>query len=183
MAVRPERRLTYDDYVHFPESERWELVDGEALVVPAPNARHQRLIGRLFNEIYNYLERHGGGEVFVSPFDVVLSDFDVFQPDIVFIADQDRQVLNEKNVRGSPTWAIEVLSPSTASRDTEMKLQRYEKFRVPEYWIVDPWGNNLTIYVLEEARYPSPVLEAPPGLARPRLPASFEIDLTHLFRD
>lgn len=182
MAVRPGRKLTYDDYVHFPEDKRWELIDGEALVVPAPNTRHQRIITRLFNTVYNHVEEHGGGEAFVSPYDVVLSDYDVFQPDIVFIAERDAAVITEANVRGSPTWAIEVLSPSTAKRDEEFKLQRYELFAVPEYWIVDPERDQVRVYRLVSGRYDEPTVLAPPDVARPLLPEGLEVELERLLR-
>lgn len=183
MAIRPERRLTYDDYVHFPEDKRWELIDGEALVVPAPNTRHQRILGRLFGWLFRYIEEHGRGEVFVSPFDVVLSDFDVFQPDVVFIAPHDADVLTEANVRGSPSWAIEVLSPSQPDRDRILKLQRYERFRVREYWIVDPFENTIAIYRLTGDLYGEPVVLSGDQTATPLEPDGFTVELTRLFAE
>lgn len=183
MAVRPERKLKYDDYVHFPPDKRWELIDGEALVVPAPNARHQRMLMRLSGWLFRHVEEHGGGEVFAAPFDVVLSDFDVFQPDVVFIASEDMDVLTAANVRGSPTWAIEVLSESQPWRDRKLKLQRYETFRVKEYWIVDPIEDSLAIYRLSGDKYGEPVVLSPGDLAAPLKPVGFTVDLTRLFEE
>ncbi len=126
MAVRPERKLTYDDYVGFPDDERWELIDGEALMVPAPNTRHQSLLGRIFGVIYNHIEQHGGGEAFMAPLDVVLSDYDVFQPDVVFIAERDVGVLKyrlQTDLYGEPIML--------AHRDVAAALARRPGDRPP----------------------------------------------------
>jgi Uma2 family endonuclease len=183
LATRPKRRLTYEDYVGFPEGERWEVIDGEAYVVPSPNTRHQRVIVRILRLIADHLERHGGGEVFVAPYDVVLDENgDIFQPDLVFIADQDMDVLTEANVWGTPTWAIEVLSPSRPERDRRLKLQRYEHFGVPEYWIVDPDDDSIAIYRLTAGSYGAPTIVRSPEQPSPLLPADLQIDLSNVFR-
>lgn len=179
--ARPERKLTYEDYLHFPDGERWELIDGEAMMVPSPNTRHQDVIGRLYLRIGNHVERHGDGRVFVAPYDVVLTDVDVLQPDLVFISEQDAGVITEANVRGTPTWCIEVGSPSHPERDRVLKLRRYESARVPEYWIVDPAEDTLTVLLLAGEAYGDPVVLRAPSVARPRLPRDLDIDLAYLF--
>jgi len=108
MATKPSIRLTYEDYLDFPDGQRWELIDGEAFMVPSPNERHQRIITELTRQVGNHVKDHDGGRVYVAPFDVVLdAGGDVFQPDLVFIADEDMGVLTEANVWGTPSWAIE----------------------------------------------------------------------------
>ena len=182
MATKPSIRLTYEDYLDFPDGQRWELIDGEAYMVPSPNERHQTVVGELFRQVANHVKDHGGGRVYVAPFDVVLdAGGDVFQPDLVFIADEDMGVLTEANVWGTPTWVIEVLSPSRPQRDRRLKLPRYERFGVPEYWIVDPGAETVEMYRLEHESYGAPTIVRPPGPASPVRPVSLAIDLQEVF--
>ncbi len=179
MATRP--KLTYEDYLHFPEGERYELIDGEAWMVPAPNTRHQDILGRLHLTVGNFLEAHGGGRAFVAPLDVVLSSGDVLQPDLVFIAPADLDVLTEANVWGTPSWVVEILSQDVR-RDRVLKRQRYERFGVPEFWIADPVNDLLEVYRLEGDRYGDPIVLRPPGVAEPLAPSGLVMDLAYLFR-
>ena len=182
MATRPERRITYEDYVTFPDNERWEIVDGEAFLVPSPNESHQRVVGELHLQIGGYLKTYGGGRVYVAPFDVVLDPGgDIVQPDIVFIADEDMHVLTDANVRGRPSWAIEVLSPSHPDRDRKLKLGRYERFGIPEYWICDPEAEAVEIYRLEGERYGEPTVMRAPERPSPLRPSGLSVDLSDVF--
>ena len=181
MATRPERQITYDDYVTFPDEPRLEIIEGEAFVVPGANTRHQEIVGRFFLRLGTFVEVNGGGKVFIPPFDVVLSDIDIVQPDIIFIADDVMDILTDLNVWGSPSWVVEVLSPSHPERDRKLKLRRYETFHVPEYWIVDPIKETLSVYRLEGDSYRAPEVLQPPDVARPLHPEGFALDLTDLF--
>ncbi len=181
MATRPEWKATYEDYLNFPEGERYELIDGEAWMVPAPNTRHQDLALRLAVRVSVHLEKHGGGRVWVAPFDVVLSPGDVFQPDLVFLAESDLDVLTEANIWGSPRWVVEIFSQDV-QRDRVLKLARYERFGVAEVWLVDPVNDLLEIYRLADGSYGDPAILRPPDVARPLRPSGLEIDLSQLFR-
>jgi Uma2 family endonuclease len=181
MATRPERLITYADYVTFPDEPRLEVIAGEAHVVPSPNRRHQGLVVRLASWIHGHLEAHGGGEIYVAPFDVVLTDIDIVQPDLVYISEQDMGVLTEANVRGTPTWAIEILSPSDPSRDKKLKLGLYERTGVPEYWIVDPGAATISVYRLEGDSYGDPKVFSRGDSLSPREPAGFTLNLDDLF--
>ncbi|MCI0637220.1 MAG: Uma2 family endonuclease [Actinobacteria bacterium] len=180
MATRPDRRLTYDDYVDFPEGERYELIDGEVYVVPSPNEKHQRVLGELHRQAANHVKEHGGGRVYIAPFDVVLDPGDVLQPDLVFIADADLEVLTEANVWGTPTWVVEVLSRDTA-RDRKLKLPRYERFGVSEYWIIDPIAEQIEVYRLTDGAFGKPDLLHAPDRASPLLPPGLDFDLDEIF--
>lgn len=171
MAVEASRKLTYADYAALPDDgRRWEIVDGEAYVNPAPNVRHQRIVGRLFMALATHVEQHGGGEAFVSPFDVVMSDHDIVQPDVLYLADADAHQLTEPNLQGRPTLAIEVLSDPR--HDRVPKRQLYARFGVPEYWIVDPVARSAEVYRLAAGgTYPEPELYEPGDqLTTPLLP-------------
>jgi len=169
--------LTYDDYLHLPPDRRWELVGGVPKVVPSPNTRHQDIVVELVRLIANHLKRHGGGRVFVAPFDAVLSDIDVFQPDVVFVSDADIDVLTDDNIRGNPTWVIEVLSNPYYERD---KFVRYEAAGVGEYWLINPYEDTLDVSLLEPDGERRSETFAPSARVRPRCLPSLEIDLAYV---
>lgn len=172
-------RLTYEDYLHLPPDRRWELIEGAPRVVPAPNRRHQTILLRLSLVIGRFLEENGGGSMFFAPFDAVLSDIDVFQPDIVFVSDADMEVLNDDNVRGNPTWVVEVLSNPYYERD---KFKRYEVAGVGEYWLVNPYEDTLSVSFIEGVEYTTPLLYEPPQSVRPRCLPGIDIDLSYVLR-
>ena len=78
------------------------------------------------------------GQVFLSPLDVVLSRYDVVEPDLLFVAGDQTAILTEKNIQGPPALVIEVLSKSTRKRDAQTKRRLFERTGVREYWLVDP---------------------------------------------
>lgn len=179
MSVRPASPWTYEDYLDFPDDgKRYEIVGGEVFVTPAPNIRHQDIVGWLFVRLYEHVERHGGGRVFVAPLDVVLSSTDVVEPDIVFVADADTDRITAANLQGPPTLAVEVLSE--ARHDRVRKRRLYAQFGVAEYWIVDPEGERVEVYRLDGQTYPTPtLLEAGTELSTGHLPG-FSIDVAML---
>ncbi len=147
-AARSNVRLTYDDFVHFPDDgKRHELIDGVHYVTPCPNLSHQELVGRLYLAIGNFLVgRRHLGRVFLSPFDVVLSYYDVVEPDLLFVAGDQQDILTEANVQGPPALVIEILSRSTRKRDEGIKRRLFEEKGVREYLIVDPKGQRVTVF-------------------------------------
>jgi Uma2 family endonuclease len=139
-AVPADTRLTYDDFLLFPDDgKRHEIIDGVHYVTPSPNLRHQDLVGRLYLTIGTYLAaRPGMGRLFLAPLDVVLSYYDVVEPDLLFVAASQKDILTEKNVQGPPALVIEVLSKRTRKRDAQIKRRLFERTGVQEYWLVDP---------------------------------------------
>ena len=109
-ATSPRRRLTYDDFLLFPDDGlRHEIIDGEHYVTACPTSRHQLLLGRLFFEVELYLRAHpGSGQVFLSPLDVIFSKWDIVEPDLLFIAAGQEDILAEKNVQGAPALVVRV---------------------------------------------------------------------------
>jgi Uma2 family endonuclease len=147
MTVRP--RVSHTDLERAPEDgRRYELYDGEVFVVPAPLPKHQVVADRLTVMLSHYVRRHGGFAV-SSPIDIVFSDFDVLQPDLVyFSADRAHLVDLNRVIRDAPDLCVEVLSPSTAATDRGKKMQMFARYQVREYWIVDPNAESLEIYEL-----------------------------------
>ncbi len=176
MAIHPQRKLSYDDYVRFPDDGlRWELIDGEAFMVPSPSTGHQDMILRLATLVKNHLDRHGGGRVFVAPLDVLLSDHDVVQPDVIFVADADADVITERNISGVPTWVVEVVSDPV--RDRKVKRDLYMSRGVSEYWAVDPHLRQVEIYLPgAETR-----VVQPPERISPRALPDLRIELDLVF--
>jgi Uma2 family endonuclease len=186
-TARADTRLTYDDFVLFPDDgKRHEIIDGEHYVTPSPNRRHQRLVGRLHLEIAQVLKAHPGlGEIFFAPFDVVLSFHDVVEPDLLFIAADQTEILTEKNVQGPPALVIEVLSKGTRKRDAQTKRRLFERTGVREYWLVDPELDTVQVFRPTPdgklARVAELAAEDDHTLATPLLPGC-TIGLRELFR-
>ncbi len=138
-------RLTYEDFVRLPDDGmRHEIIDGVHYVTPTPVLRHQQLVGRLHLAIGSYLEAHPDiGQVFLAPLDTVLSPWDIVEPDLMFVAANQLDILTEANIQGAPALVIEVLSPSTRKRDLGIKRQLFDRGDVREYWVVDPKARDL----------------------------------------
>jgi Uma2 family endonuclease len=154
--MQPRRariRFTYRDYLLLPEEKRYELIEGELFMVPSPGLSHQKLVGKLYRLLSEFVEGRNLGVVIVGPFDVVLSEEDVVQPDILFLSGDRIQLLTERNLQGPPDLVIEVLSPATAQRDRELKGKLYARAGVQEYWLVDPQERSIQVLVLREEGY------------------------------
>jgi Uma2 family endonuclease len=144
--------------------------------------RHQLVVGRFHHHIMTYLETHPIGTVFTAPYDVVLSDTDIVEPDLFVVLTTGRARITEKNVQGPPDIVLEVLSPSTAARDHGLKRKRYEHFGVQEYWLIDPDLNTLEILRLEAGEFRAlPLVAAPAKCSSPLLPG-LTLDLGRLLK-
>lgn len=181
----PERLevFTYEDYIQLPDDgKRYEIINGELYMIPAPSLGHQRTIRRLLYAIENFLQDNPLGEVFPAPTDVIFSDINILQPDLVFIGKEKFAILTRENIQGAPDLVIEVLSASTEKRDRKLKLNIYSKFGVPEYWManhdratVEIWrrkGRKLVFHA---------VLEKTQTLTTPLLPG-LKIALEKIFQ-
>jgi len=151
---RSSTKLTYADYVALPDDGlRHEIIDGEHYVSPSPATRHQRISRNLLHLIQTYLDTHPIGEIFGAPFDALLSEFDIVVPDLLYLSRERARFLTEKNLQGPPDLVIEILSPSTRSRDERLKRDLYERVGVQEYWLVDPLRDVILVYRRETQRF------------------------------
>jgi len=148
-------RYTVQDYMNLPESEekRHELLEGEIYVVPSPNTIHQAIVRKISRAFEDYVLSRGMGTIFFAPLDVVLSNEDVVQPDILFVSTERTSIITEQNIQGAPDIVLEVLSRATASRDRTLKRARYARFGVREYWIVDPQTKTIEILTASETGF------------------------------
>ena len=137
VAIETRPKFTYADYLNAPDDARYELLDGELIMSPAPNRLHQSASFKLSVDLGILLKRVEIGHIFVAPFDVVLSDTDVVQPDIMFVSNARAHIITDANIRGAPDLVVEILSPGTAERDRTFKRDLYARHGVKEYWMVD----------------------------------------------
>ncbi len=143
-------RLTYADYLKTPDDERYELLNGELVMSPSPKELHQSISGVLYFMIVTFVRERSLGKVYFAPFDVVLSDTNVVQPDLLFVSNARASIITADNVQGAPDLVVEILSPATAERDRTIKLDLYAQHGVKEYWIVDPDARTIMVLVRGE---------------------------------
>ena len=149
-TTQPAVKLTYEDYCATPADKRYELLDGELIMVPAPNLKHQRVQLELAAQLHQFIKDRALGELFIPACDVLLSDNDVVQPDLLFVSREREHLLSGgQNVHGAPDLVVEILSPGTAHQDRGEKRALYGKHGVTEYWLVDPVTETVRIHRLQ----------------------------------
>ena len=177
-------KFTYEDYLLFPEDgKRFELIDGERFMMPTPSIRHQRIIGRLNLFIWEHVALTKAGGLFIAPTDVVLSDMDVVQPDVLFIRAERTSIITEKNIQGPPDFVIEIISQTSRKTDKTIKRKLYERHGVREYWSVDPELETVEVCRTTDRGYVRAAelsLEAGHAVETPLLPG-LKVKLSELF--
>ncbi len=179
--INVKTRLTYADYLKTPDDERYELLNGELVMAAAPLLYHQYILRKLLNKMSDYIDERNLGELYSSPADVVLSDTDVVQPDLLFVSSHRSHILTRENVRGAPDLVVEILSPATAERDRTIKLDLYAQHGVKEYWIVDSDARTITILVRRESRFEVAGIYGEGQTLRSPTLAGFTIELDGIF--
>lgn len=147
MPIAKEKRLNINYYKLLPEGAPYQLIEGELIMAPSPNTRHQIISSNIFEKIRHFTKNYG--ICLYSPIDVYLDDENAFQPDVVFIFNERKEIIKKDGIYGPPDLVVEILSPSTASYDSREKFKVYERSGVKEYWIVDPELNSIEIYFNE----------------------------------
>jgi Uma2 family endonuclease len=133
-------------YRSLPEGTLAQLIQNQIIMSPAPLDRHQRYIDEIYPELSLFIKKRKLGITRVAPYDVYLDRQNAFQPDIVFISDEQKHLIDKDGFYGAPALVIEILSPSTAKYDLEEKKDVYERYGVKEYWIVDPADGSVVGY-------------------------------------
>jgi Uma2 family endonuclease len=145
-------KLEYSDYAQIPsDGKRYELLEGDLHVTPAPSPLHQRVSKRLQRMLEKYFETPGRGEVFNAPIDVILTNQDVVQPDLMLVLNPEQ--VSNRGIEGAPFLLVEVLSPSTKNYDRTSKAQRYATLGVSHFWIVDPELQQLECYRAKDGTF------------------------------
>jgi len=175
-------KYTYQDYLNLPDDgKRYELINGELVMTPAPNTIHQNIIVKMIYEIERFLQQQKIGKLFCAPTDVKFNDTNILQPDIVFISKERSGVITENIINGAPDLIIEILSPGTAYYDLIEKKEIYEQYGVKEYWIVDPKKNRVDIYQNIDQRFELNQRLDVEGIAKSLVIEGFEVSLTDIF--
>ncbi|MBI5789066.1 MAG: Uma2 family endonuclease [Candidatus Schekmanbacteria bacterium] len=152
LAIK-QKKYTYQDYLKTPDDMRYELIEGDLIMTPAPYIRHQRISSNLFFKMRDFTSTNNLGEVFYAPCDVYLDDENVVQPDILFVSKERLEIITEKNIQGAPDLVVEIVSEGNAYRDTIQKKRLYARFGVKEYWIVAPGEKMIEQYHLNKQGY------------------------------
>jgi len=181
MTVPAALRFTYEDYLLLPEDRRYEIIDGDLFMTPAPTPYHQLVSKRIEWLLEKHVRENRSGEMLHAPCDVVLSATDVVQPDILFIAADRLAIIGEKYISQAPDLVVEVLSPSTAERDQVLKTKAYARFGVRELWIAAPEGRTIEVFVNAGERFRREALFGMGDVLRSPLLPGLEIPLDSVF--
>jgi Uma2 family endonuclease len=151
MAELVTTRMTAAEFLALPETNQpTELLNGVMIVSPSPVPNHQLTSNHLEMLVVALMPN---GTMFHAPIDLYLDDANIPQPDIVWIAENSRCVIGKKYLEGPPELVIEIFSPSTERKDRKDKFNLYQRFAIPEYWMVDPELEFIEVYVLENGLY------------------------------
>lgn len=170
------------DYKLLPEGSPYQLIEGELVMTPAPSIFHQIVSGNLNERIRLFVKEKGAGLLLYSPVDVYLDDENAFQPDLVFVSRQRRDIIKDDGIHGAPDMIVEILSPSTAYYDIKKKFKLYEKFGVKEYWIVDPEMKNVELYSFVNGKFVLKAGISEQGAVRSVILEELELSLEDIFR-
>lgn len=151
-AHRTPARWTWTEFARLPSGggTRHEVIAGELFVTPAPGLRHQAVVTDLVTLLNSFVRKHELGRVFSGPVDVLFAEGDYLEPDIVFVRAGREGLLTDRGIEGPPDLVVEVVSPATESRDRGIKLDRYRRYGVGEYWVVDPAAGAVEVWSLAE---------------------------------
>ncbi len=151
----PQGAWTYEDYARLPDNGmRYEVIGGNLYMSPAPRPKHQQTIVALLRHLLAYLQQHPLGEILISPIDLNLPDLaNPVQPDLLFIRNENLDIIKEKFIEGVPDLIVEVLSPGNPDLDRRTKFQVYAAAGVREYWLLDPEVETVEVYVLRGQAY------------------------------
>ena len=146
-GVARKDQYTIEDVYALPDGVRAELMDGKLYFMATPSRTHQKIVGELHLTVANYIKAHGGScEVYIPPFGVFLygDESTYVEPDLTVVCDSSK--LDEKGCWGAPDWVVEVLSPSTGTKDMGKKYSKYRSAGVREYWMIHPEKKVVIVY-------------------------------------
>ena len=179
--ANPRIKYTVADYLTTPDDKRYQLLDGELILAPSPTDRHQAIMGTLFFLLYQHNLETGSGHVRMAPLDVHLSEYDLTQPDILFVSNDRASIITAANIQGAPDLVVEILSPSTERYDRGYKRTMYARNGVREYWLVDPAGETVEVMTeAEEGFVTESIYQRDQILVSPLLPG-LSIELNRIF--
>lgn len=178
-----KKKWTYEEYLQLGEEIHGEVIEGELSMTPAPNLEHQDISRNLELAMAHHIQAKGCGRIFYAPTDVVFDKENIVQPDLVFVATPNFKILRKRGIKGNPDLVVEILSPSSLVQDRYTKKQLYEKFAVPEYWIVDPANKSIEVLCLEKGQYQPFSFACANGVIKSKVIPDLEIEVSSIMVD
>ncbi len=182
MQITDEKLKTYDDYAKLPEGASCQLTGGEIITSPAPDLFHQAVSRNIFLQLSAFIAGKNLGELFYAPIDVLFTEHETYQPDIIFVAAGRKHILKTNYIEGAPDLIVEILSATTGYYDLATKKDVYEAHGVKEYWVVDPKGKTIEIFENVNGRFVSVAKERETGAVTSRLLPELTINVEDVFR-
>ena len=180
-TLAPPRTLA--EYLTMPEGPPYyEFINGVAHVIASPSISHQECLGELFTQMRAFVKKHQLGKVFISPLDVYLSDEEYYQPDMLYVSNERRHILQER-IHGAPDLIVEVLSPSNGYKDLTHKKRMYEAFSVREYWILDPEERAVEVLFNGDMGFQVFSKAYRQGMVQSQVLSGFAVDIEQLFAE
>ena len=177
-----QNRWTYAEYLQLPDEERYEIIQGELTMAPAPDSNHQITSREIEFPLYRFVREHDLGEILDAPIDVILRKDIVLQPDILFVAKERREIIQKRGVFGAPDIVIEIVSPGSVQADRHRKKSIYQEHGVREYWIIDPRNKSIEIFGLTEHGYELHSMAEESGVVKSIVLAGFTLDIEPIFQ-
>lgn len=178
MTVAEFRDLELDD----DDLHLYELIDGELVKKSAPAPKHQEISAELNDQLRAFVKQHQLGRVYYAPIDVTFDGYNSVQPDLIFIPNDRLGIVTREGIEGAPTLVVEIISPTSAIRDRNVKKNLYERHGVNEYWLVDAPNETVEIFTLENGRYELfSAASAMEGPLRSKTLAGLSFDVKALF--
>jgi Uma2 family endonuclease len=159
-TIDRSKEWTVEDFLSLEEKNTFcEIINGELIMSPSPTPYHQIVLGNLYDILKSYSKnQEKGSTVFFAPLDLFLDDRNVFQPDLIYISEQNKNIITDRGVEGVPDLIVEIISPSNQFADRNKKKKTYQQMGVGEYWIVDPANKTLEVYYKGQLDTDTPTL-------------------------
>ncbi len=180
-AIKQKAKWTYDDFVFLPAELRCEIIEQSLFMAPSPTPDHQNASANLSFIIQSVVKKTRAGVVFLAPMDVVLDKSNVIQPDLLFIANENKGIIKNA-IKGVPDCIIEIISTGYVKYDRVKKYSLYEKFGVKEYWIVDPANELVEIFILENDKYKLHSYAEVKGKVKSKVIKGLDVDVKKIFK-
>jgi Uma2 family endonuclease len=182
-AIASTQRWTYAQMrAQLPPESRYELRHYTLIdMSPAPKTRHQEISSNLYNLLRAFIVKYKLGKIYYAPIDVEFSEGDVCQPDLVFVAKEQIEIVKENAIEGAPVLLVEVVSKGSVARDYIEKKEEYETFGVLEYWIVDPRNESVLVYSLQNGKYQLFSSAEEEGTVQSKVLTDFAVTLAEIF--
>lgn len=175
--------LTYEDYVKLtpPDSGNFELLNGRIFFMASPTPTHQEISSLLNTYLGIYIISNKLGKLFAAPMDVLFTPHDSFQPDLLFIAKERLNIIDENKIEGTPDLIVEILSPSNDTNEMSYKKHIYGSTGVKEYWLINVEKQTLTLYkqIENELRWQKDIQKN--EVLQSEIITGFELDISKIF--